>query len=161
MTPAEETASSSKSTTAESAESWPPVLTGAEIREKFLAFYESKGHTRMQGKGAILSSFASHSGLACLLKLYACCYPNLHQTRQPRATCWKIGLPAAGASLIPSDPTVLLTIAGMLQFKPIFLGQAPRSVPRATTTQKCVRVSDIENIGVTAQHHTFFEVNIF
>ena len=65
---------------------------------------------------------------------------------------------AAGASLIPSDPTVLLTIAGMLQFKPIFLGQAPRSVPRATTTQKCVRVSDIENIGVTARHHTFFEV---
>jgi alanyl-tRNA synthetase len=63
-----------------------------------------------------------------------------------------------GSSLIPSDPTVLLTIAGMLQFKPIFLGQAPRSVPRATTTQKCVRVSDIENIGVTARHHTFFEV---
>ena len=64
----------------------------------------------------------------------------------------------AGASLIPADPTVLLTIAGMLQFKPIFLGQAPRSVPRATTTQKCVRVSDIDNIGVTARHHTFFEV---
>jgi alanyl-tRNA synthetase len=63
-----------------------------------------------------------------------------------------------GASLIPADPTVLLTIAGMLQFKPVFLGQAPRSVPRATTTQKCVRVSDIENIGVTARHHTFFEV---
>lgn len=53
---------------------------------------------------------------------------------------------------------MLLNIAGMLQFKPIFLGQAPRSVPRATTTQKCVRVSDIENIGVTARHHTFFEV---
>ena len=63
-----------------------------------------------------------------------------------------------GASLIPADPTVLLTIAGMLQFKPVFLGQAPRAVPRATTTQKCVRVSDIENIGVTARHHTFFEV---
>jgi len=69
-------------------------------------------------------------------------------------------LHAAGSSLIPSDPTVLLTIAGMLQFKPIFLGQAPRSVPRATTTQKCVRVSDIENIGVTARHHTFFEVRL-
>ena len=68
--------------------------------------------------------------------------------------------PAAGASLIPSDPTVLLTIAGMLQFKPIFLGQAPRAVPRATTTQKCVRVADIENIGVTARHHTFFEVSL-
>ncbi|EIE20523.1 alanyl-tRNA synthetase [Coccomyxa subellipsoidea C-169] len=83
----------------------------SEIREKFLSFYESRGHTRMQG-----------------------------------------------ASLIPADPTVLLTIAGMLQFKPVFLGQAPRSVPRATTTQKCVRVSDIENIGVTARHHTFFEM---
>ncbi len=55
---------------------------------------------------------------------------------------------------------MLLTIAGMLQFKPIFLGQAPRSVPRATTTQKCVRVSDIENIGVTARHHTFFEASV-
>jgi alanyl-tRNA synthetase len=66
-----------------------------------------------------------------------------------------------GASLIPADPTVLLTIAGMLQFKPVFLGQAPRPVPRATTTQKCVRVSDIENIGVTARHHTFFEVRFF
>ena len=65
-----------------------------------------------------------------------------------------------GASLIPADPPVLLTIAGMLQFKPIFLGQAPRTVPRATTTQKCVRVSDIENIGVTARHHTFFEVRL-
>ena len=63
-----------------------------------------------------------------------------------------------GASLIPADPTVLLTIAGMLQFKPVFLGQAPAAVPRATTTQKCVRVSDIENIGLTARHHTFFEV---
>lgn len=92
-------------------EAQPPKLSGAEIREKFLSFYEGKGHTRMQG-----------------------------------------------ASLIPADPTVLLTIAGMLQFKPIFLGQAPRRFPRATTTQKCVRVSDIENIGVTARHHTFFEV---
>ena len=75
---------------------------------------------------------------------------------------------------------MLLTIAGMLQFKPIFLGQvrvmapplrAPRqltptalpqvpppAIPKATTTQKCVRTNDIENVGVTKRHHTFFEM---
>ena len=62
------------------------------------------------------------------------------------------------SSLVPEDPTVLLTIAGMLQFKPVFMGQAERSVPCATTTQKCVRTNDIENVGVTARHHTFFEM---
>jgi alanyl-tRNA synthetase len=86
-------------------------LSGSDIRDKFLKFYESKQHK-------ILPS----------------------------------------ASLIPEDQTVLLTIAGMLPFKPIFLGQRPAPQPRATTAQKCVRTNDIENVGRTARHHTFFEM---
>ncbi|EOA19899.1 hypothetical protein CARUB_v10000147mg [Capsella rubella] len=62
------------------------------------------------------------------------------------------------ASLVPEDPTVLLTIAGMLQFKPIFLGKVPRQVPCATTAQRCIRTNDLENVGKTARHHTFFEM---
>nr|XP_009606795.1 alanine--tRNA ligase, chloroplastic/mitochondrial isoform X1 [Nicotiana tomentosiformis] len=62
------------------------------------------------------------------------------------------------ASLVPDDPTVLLTIAGMLQFKPIFLGKVPREVPSAATSQKCIRTNDIENVGRTSRHQTFFEM---
>ena len=91
-------------------------MNSSEIRDKFLSFFESKGHTRVRS-----------------------------------------------SSLIPgNDPTLLFTNSGMVQFKDVFLGQDKRSYTRATTAQRSVRAggkhNDLENVGYTARHHTFFEM---
>jgi alanyl-tRNA synthetase len=92
------------------------MLTGSEIRRKFLDFFIQKGHREV------------HS-----------------------------------SSLVPAnDPTLLFTNAGMNQFKDVFLGLERRDYARATTSQKCVRAggkhNDLENVGFTNRHHTFFEM---
>jgi len=69
----------------------------------------------------------------------------------------------ASSPLVPqNDPTLMFANAGMVQFKDVFVGKATRAIPRATSSQKCIRISgkhnDLENVGVTARHHTFFEM---
>ncbi|NYE62379.1 alanyl-tRNA synthetase [Duganella sp. 1224] len=91
-------------------------MKSSEIREKFLKFFESKGHTIVRS-----------------------------------------------SSLVPgNDPTLLLTNSGMVQFKDVFTGTDTRPYTRATSVQRCVRAggkhNDLENVGYTARHHTFFEM---
>src|SRR6516162_10740431 len=69
----------------------------------------------------------------------------------------------ASSSLVPqNDPTLMFTNAGMVQFKDVFVGKETRPYTRATSSQKVIRISgkhnDLENVGVTARHHTFFEM---
>src|SRR6187399_1085811 len=68
----------------------------------------------------------------------------------------------SGPVILPNDPTLMFANAGMVQFKDVFTGQETRPYKRATTSQKCIRISgkhnDLENVGPSPRHHTFFEM---
>lgn len=87
-------------------------------------------------------------------------YRSAHELREMFIKFWeeKGSKHLESFSLVPDDPSLLFTIAGMVPLKPYYLGIKEPEYPRVVTSQKCVRTNDIENVGRTARHHTFFEM---